>query len=119
MRDGTWIDQNINKLLWVLGVMWVLLTLWVLCCCSAPRVMRFVERGSFQWERLDSVLDAHSLPPLDGWRNVGLVTIDRKVVGQYTYVQSLGNKEVGECIYTIETRDSVFLFVHRIRVKQQ
>lgn len=100
----------------------VFIVLWLCVClfggCVAPRVMHFVERGVFPPAALDSVLCANSLPALERWRSVGLVTIDRHVVGQYTFVRALGGRKSDECIYTVETRDSVFLFVKRIRTRE-
>lgn len=84
------------------------------CSCAAPRQMRFVERCSFPESVMDSVLLANDLPlDLGLWRSSSFVTSDRNLYQQWVYVKQVYSKDTDEAIYTIEGRDSVFLFVHR------
>lgn len=105
-EDGAVIHYDMKRLLFILMLL-------ILVGCAAPRVMRFVERGVFVESQLDSVLVANSLPSLELWRSSHHVTMKRTLFTQYTFVRSLYQRGSSEAVFTVEDRDSVFLFVHR------
>lgn len=83
--------------------------------CGVQKVQLFQSKGQFTLIQLDSVCKANGVPEdLGLWKQTTFVLQNNKPLVRYVWVEQVDSKKTDESIYTIEQRDSVFVFYHRV-----
>jgi hypothetical protein len=75
----------------------------------------FRVKDNFSSIQLDSVCKANNIPEdLSLWKQSTFVLQNNKPLVRYVWVEQVDSKKTDESIYTIEQRDSIFIFYHRV-----
>lgn len=81
--------------------------------CAPARVQRFLERSVLSAYQVDSLLCAHSLPPLDSWAGAAQYTVSGAKIPQWRYIERFKESDTVEMVHVVEARDTVYLYVCR------
>lgn len=81
--------------------------------CAPARVQRFLKRGVLSAYQVDSLLCAHSLPPLESWAGAAQYTASGTKIPQWRYIERFKESDTVELVHVIEARDTVYLYVCR------
>lgn len=92
-----------------------MLIVFLLGSCGVQKVQLFQSKGQFSFVQLDSVCKANGIPnDLSVWKQTTFVLQNIKPLARYVWVEQVDSKKTDESIYTIEQRDSIFVFYHRV-----
>lgn len=92
-----------------------MLIVFLLGSCGVQKVQLFQSKGQFSFVQLDSVCKANGIPnDLSVWKQTTFVLQNNKPLVRYVWAEQVDSKKTDESIYTIEQRDSIFVFYHRV-----
>lgn len=96
------------------GFLFLILS-YLLGSCGVQKIQLFQSKGQFTSIQLDSVCKANNIPEdLSLWKQSTFVLQNNKPLVRYVWVEQVDSKKTDESIYTIEQRDSIFIFYHRV-----
>lgn len=107
-------SKRIKRLLFLI-VSFFLIFLLTACCTT--RYMSYGEISNFTDSQLDSCLYVRGLPNISRWKSMVYILSEGEPFYQYVYVEQVDSKKTDESIYTVERRDSLFRFTHKITKK--